>query len=79
MTGVQTCALPIYEFIKNKDLKVNPNGTIKTNINRETSIPGIFAAGDVISGGSTVIQGIAEGVEAAISIDKYLKLTLPRI
>jgi len=67
------------EFIKNKDLKVNPNGTIKTNINRETSIPGIFAAGDVINGGSTVIQGIAEGVEAAISIDKYLKLTLPRI
>ncbi len=60
------------EFIKNKDLKVNPNGTINTNKNRETSIPGIFAAGDVTSGGSTVVQAIAEGIEAAIGIDKYL-------
>lgn len=66
-------------FIKHRDLKVKPDGTINTNKDRETSIPGIFAAGDVTSGGSTVIQGIAEGVEAAISIDKYLKLTLPRI
>ena len=66
------------EFIKNKDLKVNPNGTIKTNKNRETSIPGIFAAGDVISGGSTVIQAIAEGVKAAISIDKYLKTNIAK-
>jgi len=60
------------EFIKSKDLKVNPNGTIKINKNRETSIPGIFAAGDVTNGGSTVVQAIAEGIEAAIGIDKYL-------
>ena len=59
--------------IKIKGLRFNPNGTIKTNENRETSIPGIFAAGDVTSGGSTVVQAIAEGVEAAIGIDKYLK------
>ncbi len=65
-------------FIKHKDLKVNPNGTINTNKNRETSIPGIFAAGDVISGGSTVVQAIAEGVEAAISIDKYLKTNIAK-
>lgn len=58
--------------IKIKGLRFNPNGTIKTNKNRETSISGIFAAGDVISGGSTVVQAIAEGVEAAIGIDKYL-------
>ena len=60
------------EFIANKDLEINQNGTIKTNKNRETSIPGIFAAGDVISGGSTVVQAIAEGVESAIGIDRYL-------
>jgi glutamate synthase (NADPH/NADH) small chain len=61
------------EFIKHKDLKVNPNGTIITSKNRETSIPGIFAAGDVISGGSTVIQAMAEGMEAAIGIDEKLE------
>jgi len=64
------------EFINNKDLEINPNGTIKTNKNRETSIPGIFAAGDVTSGGSTVVQAIAEGVEAAIGIDKYLNTNI---
>ena len=64
------------EFIKHKDLKLNPNGTINTSKNRETSISGVFAAGDVISGGSTVIQAIAEGVEAAISIDKYLNTSI---
>ena len=64
------------EFIKHKDLKVNPNGTINTNKNRETSIPGIFAAGDVTNGGSTVIQAIAEGIEAAINIDKYLNTSI---
>lgn len=63
-------------FIKHKDLKVNPNGTINTNKNRETSIPGIFAAGDVTNGGSTVIQAIAEGIEAAIGIDKYLNTNI---
>ena len=59
-------------FIKHKDLKMNSNGTINTNKNRETSIPGVFAAGDVTNGGSTVIQAIAEGIEAAIGIDKHL-------
>lgn len=63
-------------FIKHKDLKVNHNGTINTNKNRETSISGIFAAGDVTNGGSTVIQAIAEGVEAAIGIDKYLNTNI---
>jgi glutamate synthase (NADPH/NADH) small chain len=64
------------EFIKHKDLKVNPDGTINTNKNRETSIPGIFAAGDVTNGGSTVVQAIAEGIEAAINIDKYLNTNI---
>jgi glutamate synthase (NADPH) small chain len=58
--------------IKDKDLTFNPNGTIKIDKDKETSIPGIFAAGDVISGGSTVVQSMAEGIEAAIAIDKYI-------
>jgi len=64
------------EFIKHKDLKMNPNGTINTNKNRETSISGIFAAGDVTNGGATVIQAIAEGTEAAINIDNYLNTSI---
>jgi NADH-quinone oxidoreductase subunit F len=37
-----------------------------------TSKEGIFAGGDVVSGPATVIEAIAAGRQAAISIDKYL-------
>ncbi len=39
---------------------------------KSTSVPGIFAAGDVIYGTKSVIQAIASGREAASQIDKYL-------
>lgn len=39
----------------------------------ETTIPGTFAAGDVVSGAATVIEAIAGGKEASVSIDRYLK------
>lgn len=39
----------------------------------ETSLPGVFAGGDVVLGPATVIEAIAAGKRAAISIDCYLK------
>jgi len=39
----------------------------------ETSLPGVFAGGDVVSGPATVIEAIAAGRRAAVSIDCYLK------
>ncbi len=38
----------------------------------ETSVPGIFACGDVVNGGRTVVEAVAAGKVAAESIDKYL-------
>ena len=38
----------------------------------QTSEPGIFAAGDVVTGTKSVIAAIAEGRDAASSIDRYL-------
>ena len=37
-----------------------------------TDIDGVFAGGDVVSGPASVIEAIAAGRQAAISIDKYL-------
>ncbi|MCX8126891.1 MAG: FAD-dependent oxidoreductase, partial [Dehalococcoidia bacterium] len=38
----------------------------------ETSRKGVFAAGDAVTGPASVIEAIAAGRQAAISIDKYL-------
>jgi NADPH-dependent glutamate synthase beta subunit-like oxidoreductase len=39
----------------------------------QTSIAGVFAGGDAVSGPATVIAALAAGKKAAISIDRYLK------
>ncbi len=38
----------------------------------ETSKPGVYAGGDVVSGAATVIEAMGAGKRAAIAIDKYL-------
>lgn len=49
-------------------------GTIQVNpYTFATAMPGIFAGGDVVTGPATVIEAIAAGREAAISIDLYLR------
>ncbi len=51
----------------------NENGFIKTNSNMETSIPGIFAAGDIVSGSvKQVVVAASQGAIAALSAIKYI-------
>ncbi|HUV66476.1 MAG TPA: NADPH-dependent glutamate synthase, partial [Sedimentisphaerales bacterium] len=38
----------------------------------QTSVPGVFAGGDIVSGAATVILAMGQGRIAASSIDKYL-------
>jgi 2,4-dienoyl-CoA reductase (NADPH2) len=39
----------------------------------ETSRPGVFAAGDLVNGGATVVRAVAEGSRAARQIDDFLQ------
>ena len=39
----------------------------------ETSLPGVFAAGDIIRGASLVVWAIKDGRDAAENINKFLK------
>ena len=48
------------------------NGTIKVNKKGQTSIPNVFAGGDVSTGPATVIKAIGDGQRAAESIDQFL-------
>ena len=50
-----------------------PSGTIRVDeITLETDVKGVFAGGDMISGPAYVISAIAQGKQAATSIDRYL-------
>lgn len=54
------------------DLEVSEHGTIVVDDNLMTSIPGVFAGGDVIRGEATVILAMGDGRQAALAIDRYL-------
>lgn len=60
-----------HSFLKGK-IKVNLQGTIAVDENLMTSIPGVFAGGDAVTGPETVISAIAQGMRAGKEIDKYL-------
>ncbi len=57
-----------------KGLKTNTDGTIKVNDKLMTSLPGVFAGGDIISGADTVISAMGAGKKAALEIKKYLSV-----
>ena len=54
-------------------LKTNKDGTIWVDKNFMSSIPGVFAGGDIISGADTVISAMGAGKKAAVAIDRYIK------
>ncbi len=47
-------------------------GGIKTNDNFMTNIDGVFAGGDALTGGSTVIEAMGDGRNAADAIHEYI-------
>ncbi len=53
-------------------LDVNKRGYIAVKENQQTSIPDVFAAGDIVTGSATVISAMGGGKTGAKSIDKYL-------
>lgn len=55
------------------DLDVNKRGNIVADEAGATSIPGVFAGGDIVTGAATVISAMGAGKRAAVAIDEYLK------
>ncbi len=53
-------------------LEVSSRGTIAVNEMLQSSIPTIFAGGDIVRGGATVILAMGDGRKAAAMMDKYL-------
>ena len=53
-------------------LKTTEKGTLILDDNQQTTIPGIFAGGDIKRGGATVLLAMKDGITAAKEINKYL-------
>jgi glutamate synthase (NADPH/NADH) small chain len=55
-------------------LKLDKRGYIATDANLATSISGIYAGGDIVTGAATVIQAMGAGRKAARAMKAYLGL-----
>ncbi len=54
------------------DLRINEWGYLIVDEDGMTSVPGIFAGGDIVRGAATVILAMGDGKRAARAIEKYL-------
>ena len=53
-------------------VELDDRGNVKVDNNKMTTIPKVFAGGDMVRGQSLVVWAIAEGREVARNIDRYL-------
>jgi len=54
-------------------LKTGKHGIVIADENGRTSLPGVWAGGDIVTGAATVILAMGAGKKAAFDIDRYLK------
>lgn len=55
-------------------LEITPQGTIRVHpVTLQTNLPNVFAAGDVAHGADTVVNALAAGRHAALSMDHWLR------
>jgi glutamate synthase (NADPH/NADH) small chain len=62
-------------MIEQLGVNLDPRGNVATDANYMSSVPGVFAAGDMRRGQSLVVWAISEGRKAAAGVDKYLRAT----
>jgi len=67
-------------MIEELGVKLDQRGNVAADENYMSSVPGVFAAGDMRRGQSLVVWAIREGRLCARAIDQYLMgtTTLPR-
>jgi len=66
--------LPNTQFLANSSVKLDETGFILTDQNLQTTLPGVFASGDVRSGATMQIaSAVGEGATAALKIREFLE------
>ncbi|MFY9728165.1 MAG: glutamate synthase subunit beta [Bryobacteraceae bacterium] len=59
-------------MIEQLGVALDPRGNVAADANYMSSVPGVFAAGDMRRGQSLVVWAIAEGRKAAQGVDRFL-------
>lgn len=58
---------------RDKELQVDERGLLKTNEKGETTMEGIFASGDVVTGAKTVVEAVKYSKMIADAMDEYVR------
>ena len=73
-TIVSISQLPKSKLVDNtKGLKATDKGLLQTDDKGETTIPGIFASGDVVNGAKTVVEAVAYSKKVVQAMDAYIR------
>ncbi|HMF30015.1 MAG TPA: FAD-dependent oxidoreductase, partial [Candidatus Lokiarchaeia archaeon] len=72
VVSIGTSANPLIPSTLQPDLKLNKNGYIETDEWGRTSIPHVYAGGDIVTGSATVISAMGAGRKAAQAIHQDL-------
>jgi glutamate synthase (NADPH/NADH) small chain len=59
------------------EVAVNDWGAAVVDCNQMTSLPGVFAGGDIVRGPSLVVHAVRDGRKAAQGINRYLATRIP--
>lgn len=60
------------KLLEDLSVELDQRGNVKCTKDYQTSVDGVFAAGDANTGASLVVRGFYHGREAASAIDRYL-------
>lgn len=63
---------PVLDFLKDSKVKTEGNRIAAADDDLAAGEKGVFAGGDVVTGPASIVGGIAQGRQAAQSIDKFL-------
>lgn len=61
-----------FDWMMDNSIETNRVRTFKVGDALETTLPGVFAAGDCVSGPASVIDAVAQGDKVALAVDKWL-------
>jgi glutamate synthase (NADPH/NADH) small chain len=70
--------VPIFAAGNTDKIEVNKWGGVVVDQNQMTSVPGIFAGGDLVRGPDLVVRAVADSRKAAAGIHRYLSVRQPR-